>query len=133
MSASPSSGSHSPTTIVPHDEVVLAVAGNKLMDDRSCRELAEVVLPAATARRQPVVLDLSQVRFLPSIAIGALTNLLKDLKAQDQRLVMIHVQPNVRQVFAITKMDRVFELAETLEAALTRIRAAAAATGQPVE
>lgn len=131
MSASPSSGSHSPTTIVPHEEVVLAVSGSKLMDDRSCRELAELVLPAAASRQQPVVLDLSQVRFLPSIAIGALTNLMRDLKAHNQRMVMIHVQPNVRQVFAVTKMDRVFELAETLEDALTRLRAAAAPPAAP--
>ncbi len=126
MSASPS-GSHHATTIVPHDEVVLAVVGAKLMDDRSCKDLSDAVLPLAAQRRQPVVLDLSQVQYLPSIAIGALATILRELKRLDQRLVLIHVQPTVRQVFAITKMDRMFELAETLEAALTRIHAAAEA------
>jgi anti-sigma B factor antagonist len=126
MSASPS-GSHQATTIVPHDEVVLAVVGIKLMDDRSCKDLSDAVLPLIEQRRQPVVLDLSQVQYLPSIAIGALATILKEVKRLDQRLVLIHVHPTVRQVFAITKMDRIFELAETLEAALTRIHAAAEA------
>ena len=122
MAASPQSAH---TVILPHDEVVLAVVGEKLLDDRACKALHDAVLPAAGARRRPVVLDMSHVRYLPSLAIGALTSLQKALRQHGQAMTMIHVQPPVRQVLAVTRMDRVFALSETLETALTKLHASA--------
>jgi anti-anti-sigma factor len=122
MAASPQS---SRTVVLPHDEIVLAVVGEKLLDDRACKALHDAVLPAAEARRRPVVLDMSHVRYLPSLAIGALTSLRNELMRSGRTMTMIHVQPPVRQVLAVTRMDRVFELSDTLETALTKLHASA--------
>jgi anti-anti-sigma factor len=64
------------------------------------------------------VLDLEKVQLLPSLALGLLVQISHKCKARQQKLKLAAIQPAVRQVFAITRLDRVFEFAATVEAAI---------------
>lgn len=64
-----------------------------------------------------VILDLGQVEFLDSSGLGAVVGAMKHLGRQ-RRLDLANLTPTVEKVFRITRMDRVFRIFPTTEAAL---------------
>lgn len=64
-----------------------------------------------------VVLDLTQVQFIDSSGLGAIVATMKHL-APDRKLILAGLTPPVAKVFTLTRMDSVFEIFMTLDAAL---------------
>ncbi len=110
-------------SIEPHDEMILVVVQCTQMDeDETCELQAAVSAAAAKARHLPVVLDLSRVEIVPSLSIGALVNLLRELEREGQRFILAHILPGFRVTLAITRLDKVFEVCDNVDDALARIR-----------
>jgi anti-sigma B factor antagonist len=64
-----------------------------------------------------VILDLGQVNFIDSSGLGAVVATLK-LLLPDRSLTLAGLTPSVDRVFRLTRMDSVFPLFPTLDAAL---------------
>lgn len=64
-----------------------------------------------------VILDLSQVEFLDSSGLGAVVGSMKQL-GRGRRLDLAGLTPSVEKVFRITRMDRVFRVYDSLDAAM---------------
>ena len=64
-----------------------------------------------------VLLDLGQVTFIDSSGLGAIVAAMKNL-APARRLVLAGLTPPVDKVFRLTRMDTVFGVFPTVEAAL---------------
>ena len=64
--------------------------------------------------QRPVALDMSNIDFLPCLSLGALIQLSQVFKARDQRPVLVGLRPQVRQIVAVTRLDRLFKLREDL-------------------
>jgi anti-sigma B factor antagonist len=112
-------------SIEPHAEVVLAKVQRSDLDDAALTQLqVDISAAAAQQPKLPVLLDLSQVRFIPSLGLGTLVMLMRNLKKNGQRLLLVGVQPDVRTVFAITRLDKLFEMHSSIEAALSHLRGA---------
>jgi anti-sigma B factor antagonist len=110
-------------SIEPHDEIVLAeVQCAKLDEDLTQRMQAGVLEAAEKAPGLPVVVALSNVEFLPSLSSGALVSFLTEFKRNDRRFILVGVQPQVRQIFAVTRLDKVFEIYDDVDDALEQIR-----------
>jgi len=62
-----------------------------------------------------VVLDLAKVSFMPSLSLGGLIQILQEFKARGQRLVLVSIQPMVRETMALTRLDRLFEIQDDLK------------------
>ena len=100
---------------------IVARARVKMVDDEALKTLTRHIDEASdTGGVQLVVLDLSKVMILPSMALGLLVQLSNKCKAREQRLKLAGVPPQVRQVFTITRLDRVFQFADSVEAALAQ-------------
>jgi anti-sigma B factor antagonist len=69
-----------------------------------------------------VVVDLSKAGFLDSMALGVLLSSKKRLVAAGADLVLVVPTPELRRIFEITMLDRVFALHERREAALDGAR-----------
>ncbi|MEH6830071.1 STAS domain-containing protein [Sulfitobacter sp.] len=69
-----------------------------------------------------VVLDLNHVHFIDSSGLGAIVAAMKNL-APDRKLILAGLTPTVDKVFRLTRMDSVFGVFPTVEAALTKLRA----------
>jgi len=91
-----------------------------MMDDDQLKALTRAVDDEARTNSgiSLVVLDLSKVAIVPSLALGLLVQMANKCRARQQKLVLAGVQPQVRQVFSITRLDRIFQFAESAEAAL---------------
>jgi anti-anti-sigma factor len=93
----------------------------KMMDDAALKTLTRLVDESSAAANPAiplVVIDLARVIILPSLALGLLVQMSNKCKAREQQLKLVAVQPSVRQVFAITRLDRIFQFAESVDAAI---------------
>ena len=108
-----------PVVIESTDTGVVARLNVKLLDDATVRRADELADKAACGRAgvNYIVLDMSRVQIVPSLGLGALLQLMSKYKERNQRVRLAGVQSQVRTTMAITKLDKVFDLYETVEAA----------------
>lgn len=111
------------TTIEVRDGIVLVQVEHSRMDEELTRIMqADVLAAAERARHLPVALDMSQVEFFPSMSLGAVVTLLKKLRAEGQKFVLVGLQPPVREALAITRLDKLFEIYDSHADALACLR-----------
>ena len=105
-----------------HDQILLATIECAEMDEERTKQMQDGVIKAAEAKpRLPVVLDLSRVTFLPSLSIGALVGFLTYFKQLDRRFILVGIQPPIRDMLALTRLDKIFEMYENPDDALQHI------------
>lgn len=68
--------------------------------------------------RQKIVLDFSNVEYLSSAALGKLITLDKKVKAAKGKLRLCSIRPDIYEVFAITKLNKLFTIYDNQEKAL---------------
>ena len=95
---------------------LLAVSGDA--DLHSAPELRESLRDAIDEGSTTIVLDLSETTFVDSTALGVLLGGMKRLREQEGRIRLVVPRPEVRRVFEITMLDRIFPLHETRDEAL---------------
>ena len=68
-----------------------------------------------------VVVDLTHVTFLDSMALGVLLGALKQFRARGGDLLLVVPTPELRRIFELTLLDEVFALARTRQEAFAAI------------
>ena len=107
------------TDVQATEDAVLIVIQRRTLDESATNELVDDVLMAAAAHPgPPIVLDMSQVKFAPSVALGSLVRLSKSFRLDNRRLILINVDRRTRGAIAVTRLDKVLEIFNTLEDAL---------------
>jgi anti-sigma B factor antagonist len=108
-----------PIAIERLGNAVVARVHVKLLDDKDLKLLSRLIDEAAvTGDVNLFVIDLSRVQMLPSLGLGTLVQIANKCRARQQRLKLAALTPQIRQVFTITKLDRVLELSDSVEAAI---------------
>ncbi len=103
--------------------IVVAVHGDTdmhVVDELEAR-LSEVIDEGPAL----LVLDLSGVTFLDSMALGVLLSSLKRLGQTGGKLRVVTPRPEIRRIFEVTLLDRLFDIDSSRDEAL------AATTGRP--
>ncbi len=98
------------------DVAVVSVHGE--IDVYTAPMLREALDKHVAAGRVRFVVDLTDVSFMDSTALGVLVGRLKLIRAQSGSLRVVVSQERVRRVFAITGLDKVFALHATVDEAL---------------
>lgn len=78
----------------------------------------EAVQSLIDNKKHQFVLDLSNVTFIDSTGLGVMTALLRRLKQSGGDLVLVNLQAEVKPIFEITGLKKIFTIASNLEAAL---------------
>jgi anti-sigma B factor antagonist len=108
--------------------VVLAVHGEA--DMRSAPELRGRLSDAIDGAPSAVVVDLTDATFVDSMALGVFLSSMKRLHARGGRFRVVVPRAEIRRIFEVTLLDRVFDLDATRREALS---AAGAARVRPRE
>lgn len=95
---------------------VLALHGDA--DLHSVQELRARLDDLVEGGTTTLIVDLSEVMFVDSTGLGALLEATKRLRARGGVLRIACPRPEVRRIFEITLLDRVFPLASTRSEAL---------------
>ena len=110
-------------TVETRQNVILGVVLCARMDDEEARAVKQAIYAVASkAGDLPVVLDISRVEFLPSISLGALLNLSRQFKINDQRFILAGPRRDIRSVLAVTRLDKLFEISDDAEAAIAQLK-----------
>jgi anti-anti-sigma factor len=109
-----------PVTVETTDTAVIARLNVKFLDDQCLKRMDELVDKAACGRPgvNVIVLDMSHVQIVPSLGLGAILQLSKKFGERKQHVKLAAVQPQVKTTMAITKLDRILDLEDTVEAAI---------------
>ena len=98
---------------------VLEVHGDA--DLHSAPELRERIRGAIDEGANTVVVDLSATTLIDSTALGVLLGGMKRLREQDGQIRLVVPRPEVRRIFEITMLDRIFSLHDSQEEALAEL------------
>ncbi len=64
-----------------------------------------------------LVFEMSDVDFIDSSGLGVLVGTFKQVRVERGNVVLVGLRPVVRRIFSITRLDKIFEIFDTLEAA----------------
>jgi anti-sigma B factor antagonist len=108
----------------PHaGTAVLVVHGDS--DLHTAPELKERLRMVVDDGATNVVLDLSGVTFIDSTSLGVLLGSMRRIRELDGQLRLVAPGPEVRRIFELTLLDRVFPLDESRGDALAALSAEA--------
>jgi len=74
-------------------------------------------IASTAAKRQHVLLDMSEVEFVSSIGLGMLTQVVRALAPEGKRVVLVAPSAAVAGVVRTSRLDAVMPIAETMDAA----------------
>ena len=87
-------------------------------DLHTAHELRAAIMEAIDAGATSLVIDLTEATFIDSMTLGVLLGAVKRLRPVGGRVSVVCTDPNIRRIFEITLLDRVFALHESRETAL---------------
>ena len=112
-----------PIELTSHDRFVLATLQCEKLDEPHALDMQQKIQAAVDQSPDlAVVLDMSHVQLVASLSLGALVTLLQCMKLRKQRFILVGLQPDVRQMFAVCRLGRLFEIYDAIETARCRIQ-----------
>ena len=82
--------------------------------------IREQLHPVVGERHAKVVIDLSNVRTIDSSGLGHLISLVTHSRMTESRVILCGASSFVRGVLDVTQLDQRFELADSVDAALSK-------------
>lgn len=105
----------------PEDGLGVVEPGTERLTAANATTFKDEVFELISAGTSRLVIDLGKVEFIDSSGIGALVGLLKRIGNRGE-IVVCGLSDTVRQMFKITRMDRVFASYDDRAAALRAIK-----------
>lgn len=97
--------------------IVLKLSGEARL---SVENLERKTLQLMAARPERVVVDLSEVEYLSSLAMGTLVQLFRSMKAHEGTVVLAEAKPRILDVLKHARLDTLFEMSDTVAGAVGR-------------
>jgi anti-sigma B factor antagonist len=101
------------------NDIVQISVQEERMDAHNSGDLKEQMLQLFDEGKCNLVIDLSAVRFIDSSGLGALVSGFKNASAREGSLKLCCLQPQVRSMFELTRLHRVFEIFPDMDEALS--------------
>src|SRR5690242_8613356 len=98
---------------------VIAARGE--IDLFTAPELKQVVTDAIESGERRVVIDLTDVSFLDSTALGVLIGAVKRLRSRGGALAIVNTEPSITKTFEITGLDQIFTILPGRDEALAAL------------
>lgn len=71
---------------------------------------SEVVKSLKTPK--DIILDANELEFIDSTGLGSLISIFNSLKENNKIITIQNIKPNVKKIFEITELDKVFKIVE---------------------
>lgn len=105
------------------DVTVVHFLDKRILDEPTIQAIAEQLFSLVDQDgKRKLLLNFSNVEYMSSAALGKLINLHKKLAALKGQLAMCNVIPQIFEVFAITKLDKIFKIATDEDAAIATFK-----------
>jgi anti-sigma B factor antagonist len=98
------------------DVVVIEVEGQLIVGNR--QELKQKVLDETEAGARKILVDFAGAGYIDSSGLGVLVSLAKRLRELGGDLRLANLNDDLQTLFELTKLDSLFQIADTRERAL---------------
>jgi len=68
----------------------------------------EDVLKSFDSKTTDIIINGEKLSYLDSTGLGVLISILKKLKDNEYKVYLLNIKPNIRKIFEITKLDKLF-------------------------
>lgn len=94
-----------------------------ILDEANIQQIGEEITSIIDSEPQPkLVISFSNVDHLSSAALGTLITIHNRMKAKGGQLRLANIDPQIYEVFVITKLNKLFDIHETSEQATASLR-----------
>jgi anti-sigma B factor antagonist len=101
------------------DVTVVSFTDRKILDEQNIQIIGEQLFGLVDeSGRKKLLLNFGNVEYMSSAALGKLITLNKKVQSAGGRLVLCNIDPQIREVFEITKLDRLFVIKSDEQEAL---------------
>jgi anti-sigma B factor antagonist len=101
------------------DVTVVNFTDRKILDEQNIQIIGEQLFSLVDeASRRKILLNFSNVEYLSSAALAKLITLNKKLQQVQGRLVLCGIIPEIREVFEITRLNKLFTIHDEEQSAL---------------
>lgn len=101
------------------DVAVINFVDRKILDEQNIQVIGEQLFGLVDQEgKRKLLLNFSNVEYLSSAALGKLITLNKKLQGVGGRLILCNIDPQIYEVFEITKLDKFFNIQKEEQAAL---------------
>ncbi len=100
---------------------VVAIRGE--IDLHTCPQLRTTLQRLMEAKKEHIVLNLAEVPYLDSAALGILVDAVRRAREMGGGIYLAQVTPFVLRAFEITRLIKIFQVHDKVEAALEAIAA----------
>jgi anti-sigma B factor antagonist len=101
------------------DVTVINFVDRKILDEQNIQIIGEQLFSLVDQDgRRKLLLNFGNVEYLSSAALGKLITLNKKLQTAGGRLILCNIDPQIYEVFEITKLDKFFNIQKEEQAAL---------------
>ena len=91
---------------------VVQFKDRKILDESNIQEMGRELFGLVDQNRIRVLLNFMNVEFLSSAALGKLITLDKKIKTAKGQLKLSNIRPEIYEVFAITRLNKLFDIHE---------------------
>ena len=90
-----------------------------ILDEANIQQIGDEIGRLVEASTSPkLLISFANVDHLSSAALGTLITVNNKVKARSGQLRLANIDPQIYEVFKITKLDRIFQIHETTEKAM---------------
>ena len=101
------------------DVTVVNFVDKKILDEQAIQTIGDQLFSLVDQENcRQMLLNFSNVEFISSAALGKLIKLNKKLQEVKGRLILCNIDPQIYEVFEITKLDRFFNIQKEEQEAL---------------
>lgn len=98
---------------------VVNFVDKKILDEQNIQIIGEQLFGLVDVQeRRKLLLNFSNVEYLSSSALGKFITLNKKVNAVGGKLILCNIDPQIYEVFEITKLDKLFNIQKEEQAAL---------------
>lgn len=101
-----------------HDEIRIVFVKEERLDAHNSDELKSELNRLFESGMKDVLIDLKDVRFIDSSGLGVLVSGFKNASARQGSLKLSGLQAQVKSMFELTRLHRVFDIFQTVDDAL---------------
>lgn len=87
----------------------------------NAEQFKALVIEEVEAGEKKIIISFEKVEYLDSSFLGALVAILKALLPQQGSLILIEMNDDILNLFQLTRLNKVFVLADNLDDALTHL------------
>lgn len=90
-----------------------------ILDEANIQMIGEEISTLVEAEAAPrLLISFSNVDHLSSAALGTLITIINKVRAKQGQLRLANIDPQIHEVFVITRLNKLFSIHETIDAAM---------------